>query len=158
MSDDSVDSNSIWTNFSQYIADIRNRTGDEAYISSYTDDSHPSSVSTFSDPEENTGSNIAIAIQDTSSRDNEIDTEDIDYGNIINMTSNNSKWLDGTKPRDTARKKDEVMGLGISVTKEEREKLKSQDKKTYYKVRETCTKGIPNKFTQLKAIDENSPI
>ena len=36
--------------------------------------------------------------------------------------------------------------------------MKVNDKKTYYKVRESCTKGIDSKFTQLKAIDENSPI
>ena len=69
-----------------------------------------------------------------------------------------SPWLGGVTPRLTACKKDDIFGLGISVTKEEREFLKSSDKKTYYKVRENCVKGIENKFTQLKSIDENSPI
>ena len=74
------------------------------------------------------------------------------------MSSGGSKWLGGATPRTTKRNQDDIFGLGISVKKEERENLKTTDKKTYYKVRENCTKGIENKFTQLKSIDENSPI
>lgn len=69
-----------------------------------------------------------------------------------------SKWLGGSTPRVTKRNDDDIFGLGISVAKGERELLKTSDKKTYYKIRESCVKGIENKFTQLKAIDENSPI
>lgn len=69
-----------------------------------------------------------------------------------------SKWLGGKTPRTNKRSEDEIYGLGIGVTKEEREALKTSDKKTYHKIRESCTKGIENKFTQLKSIDENSPI
>ena len=64
----------------------------------------------------------------------------------------------GVKKRTTRRDENDILSIGISVSKEEREDLKTNDKKTYYKVRESCTKGIVNKFTQLKAIDENSPI
>ena len=69
-----------------------------------------------------------------------------------------SKWLGGVTPRSAKRSDDDIFGIGIIVKKEEREYLKVNDKKTYFKVRENCTKGINNKFTQLKSIDENSPI
>lgn len=69
-----------------------------------------------------------------------------------------SKWLGGTTPRLTKRNEDDIFGLGISVAKSEREILKNTDKKTYYKIKEKCVEGIKNKFTQLKPIDENSPI
>jgi hypothetical protein len=72
-------------------------------------------------------------------------------------TNTGSKWLGGSTPWTTKHTSDDIFGLGISVTKEERENLKTSDKKTYYKVRENCTKGINNKFTQLKLIDKNSP-
>lgn len=73
-------------------------------------------------------------------------------------TMSKSPWLGDIVPRSTKRDDDDIFGLGISVSKLEREKLKVNDKKTYYKVQESCTKGIESKFTQLKAIDENSPI
>ena len=69
-----------------------------------------------------------------------------------------SKWLGGKAPRSNKRTDDDIFGLGIGVTKEERADLKKNDKKTYHKVRENCTAGISNKFTQLKLIDKNSPI
>ena len=68
-------------------------------------------------------------------------------------------WLgDGVNPLTTKRDEKEVLTLGVSVAKEERKDLKKNDKKTYYKVKESCVKGIENKFTQLKPIDENSPV
>ena len=69
-----------------------------------------------------------------------------------------SVWLGGATPRSKKRDDSDIFGLGVSVTKHEREALKKTDKKTYYKVKESCIKGIENKFTQLKPIDENSPI
>ena len=73
-------------------------------------------------------------------------------------TTTGSKWLGGKVPRTAKRTDDDIFGLGIGVTKEERAELKKNDKKTYHKVRENCISGISNKFTQLKSIDENSPI
>ena len=64
----------------------------------------------------------------------------------------------GVAPLGQKRKEKDVLTLGISVAKEERGDLKLKDKKTYYKVKESCAKGIENKFTQLKPIDENSPV
>ena len=52
----------------------------------------------------------------------------------------------------------EVLGIGISVRKKQGAALKTPGKKTYYKVRDSCIKGINSKFTLLKAIDKNSPI
>ena len=76
----------------------------------------------------------------------------------ITIMNTGSKWLGGEDPLDTKREEKDVLGIGISVARKEREQLKQTDKKTYYKVRENCVKGIENKFTQLKSIDENSPI
>ena len=83
-----------------------------------------------------------------------------DKGDGTDNINNNmtSTWLGNEKPLDLKRGEAEVLSIGISVGKKERTVLKTSDKKTYYKVRDTCTKGIDSKFTQLKAIDENSPI
>ena len=77
---------------------------------------------------------------------------------FLNWISDNWLQLGGEDPLDTKREEKDVLGIGISVARKEREELKKKDKKTYYKVRENCVKGIENKFTQLKSIDENSPI
>ena len=73
-------------------------------------------------------------------------------------TSVASSWLGGSTPRMIRRTTEDIFGIGISVKKEERKDLKKNDKKTFYKVRENCVKGIVNKFTQLKSINENSPV
>ena len=72
--------------------------------------------------------------------------------------SSKSICLGDVAPRSTEREEKDVLSLSVSVAKEERKELKANDRKTYHKVKETCTKGIDSKFTQLKAIDENSPI
>ena len=69
-----------------------------------------------------------------------------------------SQWLGGETPLSNKRDDEDIFGLGLSVAKTERKALKNSDKKTYYKIRENCVKGIPNKFTQLKSIDEDSPV
>jgi hypothetical protein len=77
---------------------------------------------------------------------------------VIMSSSSRNNWLGGESPRSNKQTSDDIFGLGLSVSKTKREDLKENDKKTYYKVRENCVKGIPNKFTQLKLINENSPI
>ena len=68
MSDRSIDSSSIWSNFTRHIADICSVLEDrgiEADVSNYTDNSIPSSVSSFSDPddvEEGQQANINLVI------------------------------------------------------------------------------------------------
>jgi hypothetical protein len=69
-----------------------------------------------------------------------------------------SSWLGGTPLQMIQQTTEDIFGIGISVKKEERKELKKNDKKAFYKVRENCVKGIVNKFTQLKSINENSPI
>ncbi len=69
-----------------------------------------------------------------------------------------SLWLGGETPLSNKRDDEDIFGLGLSVAKTKRKALKNSDKKTYYKIRENCVKGIPNKFTQLKSIDEDSPV
>ena len=86
----------------------------------------------------------------------------LDYNNNQQQyTMTNSPAINlllGVAPLSTKRDKDAVLSLSVSVRKEDRKDLKEKDKKTYQKVKENGTKGIENKFTQLKAIDENSPI
>ena len=45
-----------------------------------------------------------------------------------------SQWLGGETPRTQARTRTELRGIGIGVGKKDRENLKKNDKKTYYKV------------------------
>lgn len=80
---------------------------------------------------------------------------DRDQSSISIMTN---KWLGGIEAQSVKRTTEEIEAVGISVKKTERADLKKNDKKTYYKIRENCVEGIKNKFTQLKPIDENSPV
>ena len=127
-----------------------------------------------------TGSSDDSDLSESNTRDNNEDNdlslsesdsqvESIDNSNVIQLIpqiipqtimpiSSGNAWLGGKPPRSPKHNSDDIFGLGLSVSKTERAELKKSDKKTYYKVRENCVKGIPNKFTQLKSIDENSPV
>ena len=73
-------------------------------------------------------------------------------------TTMTSTWLGGETPRTTARSDLEVANVGIGVTKKDRATLKTNDKKSYYKVRDSAIKGLTTKFTQLQAIDKKSSV
>ena len=113
---------------------------------------------------DNSRSSYYPSNSDTGGSDDEIiDIKFIDRTDIEEVKEKETAAMStcnflGVEKRSTRRDKNDILSIGISVSKEERENLKNSDKKTYYKVRESCTKGIVNKFTQLKAIDENSPI
>ena len=67
-----------------------------------------------------------------------------------------SVWLGGEEQRKAIRPSNEIAGLGMGVTKKDREGLKQNDPKTYYKVRDNAIEGMQNKFSQLKSFDENA--
>ena len=71
-------------------------------------------------------------------------------------THNPSIWLGGETPRSTARDATELTSVGLGVKKTDREDLKTNDKNSYYKVREAAVEGMKNKFTLLKGINENA--
>ena len=120
-------------------------------------------ISNYSDNQSIDISELSPRISDTSIytvhqqlSDTSIDYE---YNNNNNIQRNKMSWLgDGVSPLTKKRDEGEILSLGVSVAKEERKELKKNDKKTYYKVKENCVKGIENKFTQLKPIDEHSPV
>ena len=147
-----------WSDLTNQILQIVD--GAEADISNFTENQsidlsessqQLSSISHITDNQEesdSTNSNNINAI------DQSTEVEQLTTVQQINMS-----WLgDGVTPLTTKRDEQEVLTLGVSVAKEERKDLKKNDKKTYYKVKESCVKGIENKFTQLKPIDENSQI
>ena len=59
-----------------------------------------------------------------------------------------STWLGGVVPCATGRDQTELVGVGLGVKKEDRENIKTSDRKTYYKIRDTAIEGMENKFTQ----------
>ena len=69
-----------------------------------------------------------------------------------------SQWLGGETPRTQAQTRTELRGIGIGVGKKDREDLKKNDKKTYYKVRDTAISGMDSKFSILDAIDEKATV
>ena len=75
---------------------------------------------------------------------------------MSNVPGSTSTWLGGSKIRATAQTPSEVSGLGLGVRKTDREDLKANDKKGYYKVRDSAIEGMTNKFSILKGIDEKA--
>ena len=69
-----------------------------------------------------------------------------------------STWLGGIAPLATARNSTELSSVGLGVSKTDREAIKANDKKTYYKIRDFAIKGMTSKFSQLKSIDEKASV